>query len=148
MARPKSDVYERFLRKTVKMENGCVEWTSTLHRDGYGKFYYEGSQAQAHRVAYRLFVADPKDSWVLHKCDNRKCVNTDHLFLGDSIDNIRDMDKKGRRGTKSRLTYAQVVEIKKLLSQRHSQESVGKKFGVHQGTISRIHLGKTKLFKH
>lgn len=138
---------DRFLSKIKKMQNGCHEWQSTLHRDGYGKFWYEGSQIQAHRMAYKLFVCDPEDKWVLHKCDNRKCVNPDHLFLGNSQDNIQDMDTKGKRGTKSKLTYAIVNEIKELLNLRYSQNEIGKKFGVHQGTISRIKLGKTTLFK-
>lgn len=148
MARPKSDPVKRFLAKVVQMDSGCHEWQSTLHRDGYGKFYYEGKQAQAHRVAYELFVGTTGGKWVLHKCDNRKCVNPDHLFLGDAIDNIADMDKKGRRGTLSKFTYLDVEEIKKLLSERYSQQSIADKYGVVQTTISKIKLGKTKLFKH
>lgn len=148
MARPRSDVKERFLSKVVVAGSGCHEWTSVLNRGGYGKFYYEGKQEPAHRVAYILFKGEiPEGRWILHKCDNRKCVNPDHFFLGDCKDNIKDMDKKGRRGTKSKLTYAQVEEIKKLLEVRYSQQYIAKMFGVYQTTISRIKLGKTKIFK-
>jgi len=94
MARPKSDPIKRFLDKVQKMNTGCHEWTSTLNRGGYGKFYYEKKQDVAHRVAYELFVGSAKGRWVLHKCDNRKCVNPDHLFLGNNLDNIQDMDSK------------------------------------------------------
>jgi len=72
MARPKSDPIKRFLAKVVKVESGCHEWISTKHRDGYGKFYYEGKQLQAHRMSYKLFVGPTNGLWVLHKCDNRK----------------------------------------------------------------------------
>jgi predicted XRE-type DNA-binding protein len=129
------------------MESGCHEWQSTLHRDGYGKFYYEGKQAQAHRVAYTLFKGKP-DQWVLHKCDNRKCVNPEHLFLGDAQANISDMDGKGRRGSKAKLTFDQCEEIKRLYAQRYSQECIGKMFGVDQTTVSRVVLSKLKMFKH
>lgn len=111
-------------------------------------FSHNQKMMPAHRSAYLQFVGEiPEGAWVLHRCDNRKCVNPDHLFLGDSKANIADMDGKQRRGTKSHLTYDDVNEIKNLLSQRYSQETIAKKFNVHQGTISRIKLGKTTLFK-
>ncbi len=142
------DLKVRFLSKSQKVQSGCHEWTSTLSRYGYGKFWYEGGQVAAHRMAYQLFVREiPDGLWVLHHCDNRKCVNPEHLFIGSGQDNITDMDGKGRRGTKSKLTYSMVDEIKELLSQRYSQQVIAEKFGVHQGTISRIKLGKSTLFK-
>ena len=148
MARPKSDPKKRFLEKVKQMEGGCHEWQSVLHRDGYGKFYYEGKQAQAHRVAYELFVGDSQGKWVLHKCDNRKCVNPEHLFLGNSQDNVADMDQKGRRGSRAKMTKAQAEEIKALLDMRFSQQEVAERFGIDQTTVSRIKLNKLKLFRH
>ena len=146
--RPKSDTTKRFLAKVRKMESGCHEWTAGLHRDGYGKFVDFGKTIQSHRVAYTLFVGPiPSESWVLHRCDNRKCVNPKHLFLGNALANIRDMDSKKRRGSRSKLTYEQVAEIRRLLSQRYSQEVIAKKFGVTQSVVSRIKLRKTKIFK-
>ena len=148
MARPKGDVKKRFLDKVNVSQSGCHEWISVLHRDGYGKFYFDGKQVASHIVSYKLFVGEvPKGMWVLHKCDNRKCVNPEHLFLGDSIANIKDMDKKGRRGTRSNLTESQVDEIKKLLSKRVTQQEIANIFGVHQTTISKIKLGKTTIFR-
>ena len=84
---------------------------------------------------------------MLHTCDNRKCVNPNHLFIGDSKANIEDMDRKQRRGTKSKLTYSDVEKIKGLLEVRSSQAYIAKEFGVDQTTISRIKRGKTTLFK-
>lgn len=147
MARPKSDPKQRFLSKVKQMETGCHEWNSTMHRDGYGKFYYEGKQVQAHRVAYQFFNGDIDGKWVLHKCDNRKCVNPDHLFLGSAVDNVADMDMKGRRRTKAKLTFEQAEEVKKLLSERYSQQVVAEKFGVNQTTISRIQRNINQTFK-
>jgi hypothetical protein len=147
MARPKSDPKQRFLLKVKQMETGCHEWTGCLHRDGYGKFYHEGKQVQAHRVAYEIFKGKPEKKWVLHQCDNRKCVNPDHLFLGSAIENIQDMDAKNRRGTKAKLTFNQSEGIKKLLSERYKQVEVAKIFGVHQTTISRIYRNISQTFK-
>jgi len=147
MARPKSDPVARFLRKVLKMQSGCHEWQSVIHRDGYGKFHFDGGQKQAHRVAYELFIGSPDGAQVLHRCDNRKCVNPDHLFLGTNQDNVKDMDAKKRRGTKCKVTLAQAVEIRRLLADRWTQREVGELFGIDQTTVSRIWLHKIKLFK-
>lgn len=147
MARPKRDVLERFKEKFKVMESGCHEWQSNFHRTGYGKFM-EGKTVPAHRMAYTLFVGPiPAGNWVLHKCDNRKCVNPEHLFLGSRKDNIQDMDQKGRRGTKCQLTEADAEKIKWLYSIGYSQQHIASRYGVYQTTISRVILGKTKLFK-
>ena len=147
IGRPKSDEKERFLVKVKLVENGCIEWQGTKNRGGYGKFYFRGKQDVAHRVSYELFVGPiSKGKWVLHRCDNRKCVNVDHLFLGNCKDNILDMDTKGRRGTKSKLTYTDVENIKKLLAERYSQQKIAEMFNVHQGTVSNIKLNKTTMF--
>ena len=146
--RVEQEVLPRFLSKVKEVESGCQEWQSTLHRDGYGKFWYKGKQMPTHRMSYMLFVGEvPEKAWVLHKCDNRKCVNPQHLFIGSRVDNIKDMDSKKRRGTKCKLTEIQVGEIKKLLDVGFSQQRIGEMFNVGQTVISRIKLGRTKLFK-
>lgn len=147
MARPKSDVYQRFLSKVKMVESGCHEWTHAANRGGYGTFQYGNKKAAAHRVAFALFK-HPIDSsqHVMHSCDNRLCVNPEHLSIGTPKDNVVDMDRKGRRGTKSKLNYAQVEEIRALLANRYSQQEIAKRYGVCQTVISRIKLRRTKLF--
>ena len=147
--RPPSDEKQRFLAKVKRVISGCHEWQVGINRGGYGKLWFRGKcSVPAHRVAFTLFTgAIPDGSNVLHHCDNRKCVNPEHLFLGTLQDNIRDMDDKGRRGTKSCLTYSDANEIREMLSNRYSQKVIAKKFNVDQTTISRIKLGKTMLFK-
>lgn len=147
--RPPSDEKQRFLAKVEKVSSGCHEWQAGINRGGYGKLWFRGEcSVPAHRVAHTLFIgAIPEGGNVLHRCDNRKCVNPEHLFLGTQRENIYDMDDKGRRGTKSSLTYSDVDEIRKMLADRYSQEVIAKKFGVDQTTISRIKLRKTFLFK-
>ena len=147
MARPRSDIYKRFFSKVNKTQD-CWEWQSTIKKDGYGSFHFNGRQEQAHRVSYILNTGEiPEGMKILHKCDNRKCVNPDHLFIGTLVDNVKDMDSKQRRGTRSKLTYDDVEQIKKLLADRYSQVVIGKMFGVCQNVISKIKLKKTRLFK-
>lgn len=148
MERRKRDPKVRFLEKVKVMESGCHEWQSTLHRDGYGKFWMKGKQMQAHRMSYEFFKGPAEGLWVLHTCDNRKCVNPEHLFLGSRLDNIQDMDKKGRRGSQCKLTEKQVGEVREMLANRYTQQHVADLYGVSQGAISRIHRNVTRIFKH
>lgn len=148
IGRPPSDERTRFLGKVLVLPSGCHEWTSTTNRGGYGKFYFRKKQSVAHRVSYQLFVGEiPAGDYVLHRCDNRKCVNPEHLFLGNAAANVADMDKKKRRGTRSRLTAKDVEEILILLGDRYSQQFIADKFGVSQKTVSRVKLGKLLIPK-
>jgi len=133
---------ERFLQYVKPGQGGCQEWQSTLHRTGYGKFWFEGRQAFAHRVAFSLFVGDPGELRVLHRCDNRKCVNPEHLFLGTSADNVRDMWAKGRGWGRRKLTDEQVLRIKGLLDGGVSQQRIADEIGISQITVSRIKRGQ------
>jgi hypothetical protein len=76
----------------------CWEWKMSLFRGGYGSFTMRNQRVKAHRVSWALCREQPKDL-VLHKCDNPKCVNPNHLFEGSWLDNAKDCSAKGRRAT-------------------------------------------------
>ena len=148
MSRPPSDPIQRFKAKVKIMSNGCHEWQSTINRGGYGKFYYKQRQDVAHRASYELFVGPTNGRWVLHKCDNRRCVNPDHLFLGNAQENIADMDAKGRRGSTTTTTLEFAEKVRSLLAERYSQQYVADLLGVSQSLVSRIHRNVKKFYKH
>lgn len=78
----------------------CWEWLGYIDRYGYGCISHgeTNRRLRAHRVSWNIFVGSIPDGVdVLHKCDNRKCVNPNHLFLGSHEDNMRDMAQKGRQ---------------------------------------------------
>lgn len=138
-------VNERFLAKVQKMESGCHEWQGCLMPNGYGQFSYQGKPHYAHRIAYLLHHGSiPEGAYILHSCDNRKCVNPEHLWAGTFEDNMQDMVDKGRQahGTKNshaKLNPEQVIAIR---SQVGTHREIAECFGVTAGLISMIRSGK------
>lgn len=112
---------DRFEQKIYYSIDGCHYWTGAVNGPGYGSIKVNRKSEPAHRISYILYRGEiPSGLFVCHKCDNPGCVNPHHLFLGTRQDNMDDMIKKNRkadcRGTKngsSKLTDAQVREIKK-----------------------------------
>ena len=121
--------------------NSCWLWTGQIDKGGYGLFS-PGSK-RAHKIAWQLFKGPiDKGLWVLHKCDVKRCVNPDHLFLGTHQDNIDDMLSKNRgnkvRGEKvycAKLTEEKVLEIR---AADDDWNNLASKYGVSAMTIRDI----------
>lgn len=147
------DVSKRFWDKVnVKSPTDCWEWLAGINSTGRGNFKFKGKDVKAHRMAYMLWYQEdiPDGMLVCHTCDNGKCVNPAHLYLGTYKDNARDAFARGRRiilygdnDPKSKLTSNQVIEIVDLWkSTFYSQRELGEIFGVSRSTIEGIISGK------
>lgn len=129
--------------------DSCWPWEGALNEDGYGNFREGRTSVLAHRYSWELAHGSPGEMYVLHKCDNPRCVNPQHLFLGTQKDNVKDMMTKGRdtrlRGSKApsaKLTEYQVQQIRALRGTMR-QVDIAAQFGVHQTAISAILRTKT-----
>ena len=141
-----SDPVVRFWEKVNKTE-GCWLWTASKNAGGYGQFWGFEGRFLAHRYSWLLHFGDiPPDLCVLHRCDVRVCVRSDHLFLGTAADNVADMISKNRHVTplgethgRAVLTELRVAEIRALYGTGlYSQKYLGVKFGVSAVQICRI----------
>ena len=90
------DVDKRFWSRIQKTD-GCWNWTGALNTHGYGHMRVNSRQTPMHRLSWEKANGPIPDGLsVLHKCDNRRCVRPDHLFLGTQADNMQDKIAKGR----------------------------------------------------
>lgn len=132
---------------------GCKLWPKSTDTGGYGLIVFKDEERRsrhfgAHRVAWELANGPiPEGLWICHKCDERRCCNAEHMFLGTEEDNFKDMWAKRRNPMGSRNSWAvlveeQVAEIVKLLPTM-SNKTIAQQFKVSQTCISSIRIGKT-----
>jgi transposase len=117
---------------------GCWIWNGSLNNKGYGQIRISGTLYFSHRLAYLLMKGEiPEGMHLCHKCDNPKCCNPEHLFIGSRSDNMVDCIKKRRRpGIK--LNPEKVREIRLLKSNGISCRELSVLFGVSISTIQEI----------
>jgi hypothetical protein len=150
--KPRYPLKERFF-KYVNKTASCWLWTGGSSKYRYGGLKVNGRMMRINRVAWELFKGKiPPGKYVLHKCDNTKCVNPAHLWLGNQKENVLDMEAKGRArhpngedAGPSKLTAKKVMAIRKSYPEK-SLSYLGRKFHVAHQTISAI--VKRKTWRH
>lgn len=148
------EVFWLKVNKSPKINKTCWEWIGKSLTSGYGKMRFNGTPQGSHRISWQIHHGNiPEGLNVLHKCDNRLCVNPEHLFLGTQKDNMVDMVKKGRGNPSkgeshvcAKLTEAQVIEIYKRAKKGDRLIALAREFNVHTTTVFDIREQKT--WKH
>ena len=129
--KPRSCGCSRKIRAKIQFEShfektdGCWIWKGCTNQGGYGKF--GGRAGSASRVAYQFYVGPiPKNKQVCHKCDNRLCVNPEHLFLGSIGDNMKDRTAKNRQAKGSKIANSILNE--QIVLEIRQKRLVGKEY--------------------
>jgi len=148
--------------------NDCWEWFGAHDHFGYGHLKILGKLVSSHRLSWVLHKGKiPLNMCVLHRCDNPKCINPDHLFLGTKKDNNLDKETKGRanhafgnrhgryvspwdsRGEKNSnaiLTKKQVIMVREMAKKGYSIALLSRKLSVSEGCLRNI--VKRRTWKH
>lgn len=144
------NIRRRLLLKSQRnLYTGCIEWIGSLHYKGYGEIRINGKTKGAHVIVWKLHHGNiPFGMFVCHKCDNPKCINIDHLFLGTPKDNTHDMIAKGRMCCGSKVRNAKLKEndiqhIRQLHQDGYTNVAICKIFHISSASISRIVNRKT-----
>ena len=140
--------YDKYVIKHLN-PNKCWDWKGFVRPDGYTrmKCFSRSTSLGGHVISWMIHKKQVKkdDLFILHKCDNRKCTNPKHLFLGDASANMIDMARK-KRSPNIKLSLRQVLNIKKHLRRGATPISLSKLYKVNRVTISDIKNGRT--WKH
>lgn len=145
---------KNIIAETNKIESGCFELTRSVGGDGYGTVMISGKHLRTHRAVYHYLIGNiPEGLYVLHKCDNPKCINPDHLFLGTGKDNAIDMVNKGRaiRYGKKQLSKDAIRNIIELIESGKNHTEIAYIYNISNTYVSKIGLqnGFRRLpFKH
>lgn len=142
--------WDTYFAPRTEMSGECIIWSKSKTYLGYGSCTRIGGEVRTHRVSWFLARGPiPQGAHVLHRCDNRSCVNPDHLFLGSHQDNMTDMVAKGRlvappakHGSANHMAAINedgVWEIRQVANiGRFSQKEIAQSYGLSEMTVSRI----------
>lgn len=147
-----TDHFWRFVEKTPS----CWLWTGLLNNRGYGDLMNRHKHYYAHRLSYEIaFGPIPDDMCVCHRCDNPRCVNPAHLFLGSNSANIADkVAKRRQRGPhlgeqhhNAKLTVPQVMAIRdRRATTGDTYAAIAADYGVSEATV--IYIVQGKRWRH
>ena len=152
--RKKKPLQERLEYYSIPEPNsGCWLWMGLIVNSGYGSLWYDGTPHLAHRLSYICFVGPIGDRLlVCHSCDNRLCINPDHLFLSTQLGNMADMIIKGRacRGASHHRSAAKLTpdKVMAIFYDTRSQQTISNAYNVDPSLISYIKNKKIWAYLH
>lgn len=160
MIKPIPDMQIDFWSRVLRVDSGCWEWQGMVRSQPgfpYGKVKHRGSTYSAHRLAWRLVFGEiPVGKWILHRCDNPRCVSIFHIYCGTPKDNAQDRVTRhrvkkargpnkavgGEKNINAKLTWSNVDEARRL----HAENGIptpelAKRYGVSRQAMWRALRG-------
>lgn len=144
----KRHLFARLEAKCAPSPTGCWEWTACITRGGYGAIQLDGKKVGAHRAMMQAVHGHvPPSMYVCHRCDNKRCINPDHLFFGTAVDNARDRASKGRSfkptgafNVMSKVGARLALAMKSEIQSGQRIKDVAQRYGLHPATVKK-HAG-------
>lgn len=146
MKRATKPLATRFWGKVEKTPT-CWLWTASITGAGYGQIGLGrkgDGRGDSHRISWMLHNGSiPNGQQVLHQCDNKRCVNPAHLYLGTRFDNIRDALERGQKATGSSCSFAKlkaedVPKVRQLRKEGWTFSKLAAEFNVSQSVVKRV----------
>jgi hypothetical protein len=149
-SRAPETVFDRCL-----LVGACLEWQGAIRSDGYGSVGFNSIHRKPHHVAFAVSYGFSLDEmrvftkelglYVMHTCDNRRCINPSHLILGTASDNAADRSMKGRsssrRGGCSGRAKLTEESARRILSDQRPTRDIASAYCVSMSTVQRIRNG-------
>lgn len=140
-----------FFKKVAKTHDGCWNWKGAVFVQGYGVVCDDGRKQKAHRFSYEIHHGPiPPGMFVLHKCDNKLCVNPLHLECGTQAKNVKDAwsrglisPRQGERHPRAKLSPEDVAAIRTAKTSRGYALALSQNLGVSKDTIFSVRARKT-----
>ena len=119
----------------------CWEWQLSTANGGYATVNFRGRMTVGHRLVASMLVGDvTAHECVRHLCDNKKCINPQHLMLGSKLENSRDWAERGWRRTR-KLTESDIIEIRKAVASGQPLKAIASRMGISKSHVCGVANG-------
>ena len=135
---------KELMKGVESITDECIKWPLSCNGGGYGRISFQNKTLPAHRAVWELANGEIEaGKFICHKCDNKKCINIKHLFVGSASDNMQDWSKKGHNWKRT-IPYEIVKKIKNDNSGGYTK--LAEKYNVSRSAIAHIKKGRARKF--